>query len=135
MTVFVTPSYHVRTTVFLDDFFFWTVLSPFYECICCVFFLRCRLLFPMICIYKYQGLRGGGGTPILEGGSELPPSISHWVPFYAQLNLIDPPYCAEKNQFASITFNVRDNLTKSWSNFSTKSVIFPFAIILYQMFS
>ncbi len=44
---------------------------------------------------------GGGGTPILDGGRDLPGIVpffrSHWVPFDAQLDLTDLPLLPKKS--------------------------------------
>ncbi len=76
---------------------------------------------------------GGGGTTILEGVWEL----SHdWPPFwhfpvilglfYGQLDIIDPFFLHNKNQFFSITFSSWDKLILIWSKISPKFYIWPF---------
>ncbi len=65
------------------------------------------------------GRGGGGGTPIPEYGGELPlywPLFGHFQipldPFFMlnSILLLTPSFC-RKNQFVSITFSSRDNLS------------------------
>ncbi len=81
----------------------------------------------------HSGMWGrGGGTPILEGGRELPrdwPLLfcifrSHRVPFYDQLNLIDPFFCRFFFNL-SITFSSEIILPKVGQMFY-QNLIWPF---------
>ncbi len=81
---------------------------------------------------------GGGGTPIFEGGRELPwdlPSflafcdpVDHFLP---NVNLLTS-FFLQKKQFVSITFSSIDKLTYRWSHFFTKICHLT---ILYQFSS
>ncbi len=81
---------------------------------------------------SFQYLRVVGIFPGIDPLFDI--FISHWVPFYAQLDLIGPLFYKKKIWFVSITFSSRDNLTYILSIVSAKSVIWPFSSILYQYF-
>ncbi len=82
---------------------------------------------------------GGQALPYLNmvgNVCSIDPRFWHFLiplgPFLCTAWSYWPPLSAEKNQFVSITFSCRDNLSQNWSYFSQKSVIWPFWNILYE---
>ncbi len=95
-----------------------------------------HLLLSTMCIskavWRASATRGGGLTYLKMVGNfrYIDPRfwhfpIAHGSHFMPNSILLIPSFC-RKNQFVSIAFSSRDNLTYSWSNISLKSVIWLF---------